>query len=108
MDRSIDFENLKEGQPIQNPLLFEKESVLKWKSKFENQDDQFDLTFELEVLEKLIDRHFIEINTCATCLSVLNEGASEDDYSCRALSDLLAIHGLTRMKMKPTIRFVIF
>ena len=35
----MDFENLKEGQPIQNLPLFEKESMLKWKSKFENQDD---------------------------------------------------------------------
>ena len=84
----MDFENLKEGQPIQNPPLFEKEIFLKWKSKFENQDDQFDLTYELEVLEKLIDRLLVEINTCATSLNVLNEGVSEDDYSCRALSGL--------------------
>ena len=32
----MDFENLKEGQPIQNPPLFEKEKFLEWKSKFEN------------------------------------------------------------------------
>lgn len=32
----MDFENLKEGQPIQNPLLFEKENFFEWKSKFEN------------------------------------------------------------------------
>ena len=32
----MDFENLKEGQPIQNPSLFEKENFLEWKSKFEN------------------------------------------------------------------------
>jgi endo-1,4-beta-mannosidase len=139
----MDFENLKEGQPIQNPPLFEKENFLEWKSKFENyvksidqdlwhvisigdfkptktsfenqddypkldkntkakimiykalpsteyeriyfcqtandiwknmlnfhqelcqvKDDQFDLTYELEVLEKLIDRHLVEINSC--------------------------------------------
>jgi hypothetical protein len=77
----MDFENLKEGQPIQNPPLFEKENFLEWKSTF-------DLTYELEVLEKLIDRHLVEINTCATSLNVLNEGVSEDDYSCRALSGL--------------------
>jgi hypothetical protein len=103
----MDFENLKEWQPIQNPPLFEKENFLEWKSKFENyvksidqdlwhiisignskptktsfenKDDQFDLTYELEVLEKLIDRHLIEINTCATSLNVFNEGVSEDDY----------------------------
>ena len=67
----MDFENLKEGQLIQKPPLFEKENLLEWKSKFENyvksidqdlwhiisigdfkstktsfeiQDDQFDLT----------------------------------------------------------------
>lgn len=51
-------------------------------------DDQFDLTYELEVLEKLIDRHLGEINTCATSLIVLNEGVSEDDYLCRAQSGL--------------------
>ena len=51
-------------------------------------DDQFDLTYELEVLEILIDRHLVEINTCTTSLNVLNEGVSEDDYSCRALSGL--------------------
>lgn len=84
----MDFENLKEGQPIQNPPLFEKESVLKWKSKFVNQDDQFDLIFELEVLEILMDRHLVEINTCATSLNVLNEGVSEDDFSCQALGGL--------------------
>lgn len=111
----MDFENLKEGQPIQNPPLFEKQNFLEWKSKlenyvksidqdlwhiisignlkptktsFENQDDQFDLTYELEVLEKLIDKHLVEINTCATSLNVLNEGVSEDDYSCRALNGL--------------------
>ena len=39
----MDFENLKEGQPIQNPPLFEKESLLKWKSKFENQDNYLKL-----------------------------------------------------------------
>ena len=81
----MDFENLKEGQPIQNPPPFEKESMLKWKSKFENQDDQFDLTFKLEVLEELIDKHLVEINTCTTSLNVLNEGVSEDDFSCQAL-----------------------
>ena len=32
----MDFENLKEGQPIQNPPLFEKENLLEWKSNFEN------------------------------------------------------------------------
>ena len=46
-------------------------------------DDQFDLTYELEVLEKLIDRHLVEVNTCATSLNVLNEGTSEDDYLCQ-------------------------
>jgi hypothetical protein len=45
-------------------------------------DDQFDLTYELEVLEKLIDRHLVEVNTCATSLNVLNEGTSEDKYVC--------------------------
>ena len=45
-------------------------------------DDQFDLTYELEVLEKLIDRHLVEVNTCATSLNVLNEGTSEDVYVC--------------------------
>ena len=35
----MDFVNLKEGQPIQNPPLFEKENMLQWKSKFENLDD---------------------------------------------------------------------
>ena len=87
----MDFENLYEGEPIQNPPLFEKESVLKWKSKFENQDDQFDLTFELEVLEILIDRHLVEINTCATSLNVFNEGISEDDFSCRTLNGLACV-----------------
>ena len=58
------------------------------KTSFENQEDQFDLTYDLEVLEKLIDRHLVETNTCATSLNVLNEGVSEDDYSCRALSGL--------------------
>lgn len=159
----MDFENFKEGQPIQNLPLFEKENFLEWKSKFENyvksidqdlwhiisigdykstktsfenqndypkldkttkakiiifkalpsteyermyfcqtandiwksmlnfhqevcqvKDDHFDLTYELEVLE----RHLVEISTCATSLNVLNEGVSEDDYSCRALSGL--------------------
>jgi hypothetical protein len=37
----MDFENLYEGEPIQNPPLFEKESVLKWKSKIENQVGKF-------------------------------------------------------------------
>ena len=32
----MDFENLKEGQSIQKPPLFEKENFLEWKSKFEN------------------------------------------------------------------------
>ena len=45
-------------------------------------DDQFDLTYELEVLEKLIDRHLVEVNTCATSLNVFNEGTSEDEYVC--------------------------
>jgi hypothetical protein len=30
------FENLKEGQPIKNQPLFEKENLLEWKSNFEN------------------------------------------------------------------------
>ena len=51
-------------------------------------DDQFDLTYELEVLEKLIDRHLVEVNTCATSLNVFNEGTSEDDYSCHARNGL--------------------
>ena len=51
-------------------------------------DDQFDLTHVLEVLEKLIDRHLVVMITCATSLNVLNEGVSEDDYSCWALSGL--------------------
>ena len=155
----MDFENLKEGQLIQKPPLFEKENLLEWKNEFENyvksidqdlwhiisigdfkptktsfensndylkfdkntkakimiykalprtefervyfcqtandiwkniinfhqeicqvKDDQFDLTRELEVLENLIDRHLVEVNTCATSLNVLNEGVSEDDY----------------------------
>ena len=111
-------------------------------------DDQFDLTYELEVLEKLIDRHLVEVNTCATSLNVLNEGTSEDEYVCfdepacvswnvmdvdedndpvvycqlidttskvlvkvitrvKLVVVLLAIHGITRMKMKSIIRFVI-
>ena len=45
-------------------------------------DDQFDLTYELEVLAKLIDRHLVEVNTCATSLNVLNEGTSEDEDVC--------------------------
>ena len=32
----MDFENLKEGQSIQKPPLFEKENFLEWKSKYEN------------------------------------------------------------------------
>ena len=55
---------------------------------FQVKDDQLDLTYELEVLEKLIDRHLVEINTFSTSLNILNEGVSEDDYSCRALSGL--------------------
>ena len=45
-------------------------------------DDQFDLTYELEVLERLIDRHLLENYTCTTSLNVLNEGTSEDEYVC--------------------------
>jgi hypothetical protein len=33
-------------------------------------DNQFDLTYELEVLGKLIARYLVEINTCATSLNV--------------------------------------
>ena len=32
----MDFENLKEGQPIQNQPLFVIENLLEWKSNFEN------------------------------------------------------------------------
>ena len=157
----MDFENLKEGKFIQKLPLFEKESFLEWKSKFEgyvrsiDQDlwhvisigdfkqtkssfdnqkgypnlyknikakkmiykalpknehekvflcqtandiwknilnrhqvicqekvDQFDLTYELEVLERLMDRHLLENYTCTTSLNVLNEGTSEDEYVC--------------------------
>ena len=30
-----------------------------------------------------MDRHLVEVNTCATSLSVLNEGTCEDDYLCQ-------------------------
>ena len=51
-------------------------------------DDQFDLTYVLEVLDILIDWFLVEMNTCTTSLNVLNEGVSEDDHSWRALSGL--------------------
>ena len=43
-------------------------------------DDQFDLTYELEVLERLIDRHLFENYTCTTSSNVLNVGTSENEY----------------------------
>ena len=45
-------------------------------------DDQVDLTNVLEILDILIDCFLVEMNTCTTSLNVLNEGVSEDDYSC--------------------------
>ena len=45
-------------------------------------DDQFDLTYELEVLERLIDRHLLENYTCTTSLNVFNEGTSKNEYVC--------------------------
>ena len=36
------------------------------------------------VLEKLIDRHLVDINACTTSLNVLNEGISEDENLCQA------------------------
>ena len=45
-------------------------------------DDQFDLTYELRVLEKLISRHLLKNYTCTTSLNVLNEGTSKDEYAC--------------------------
>ena len=45
-------------------------------------DDQFDLTYELEVLEKLINRHLLKNYTCTTSLNVLNEGTSKDKHVC--------------------------
>jgi hypothetical protein len=47
-----------------------------------SQNDKFDLTYELLVLEKLIDRHVVEVNSCATSLNVFNEGICEDEKSC--------------------------
>ena len=45
-------------------------------------DDQFDLTYELGVLGKLINRHLLKNYTCTTSLNVLNEGTSKDEYVC--------------------------
>ena len=50
--------------------------------KCQVKDEQFDLTCELGVLERLIDRHLLENYTCTTSLNVLNEGTSEDEYMC--------------------------
>jgi hypothetical protein len=74
-------------------------------------DDQFDLTYVLEVLEILIDRHLVEINTCATSLNVLNEGTSEDEYVCFDELSCVSRNVLDvdedNDPMKATIRFVI-
>ena len=46
----MNFENLKEGQPIQNQPLFEKENLLEWKSNFENMWNQMIKIFGILIL----------------------------------------------------------
>ena len=56
-------------------------------------DDQFDLTYELEVLERLIDRHLLESYTCTTSSIVLNVGTSGgecvylDELACKSRNE---------------------
>ena len=57
--------------------------------KCQVKDDQFDFTHELVILEKLMDRHLVEINTSTTSLNVFNEGISDEENMCQAQRRLL-------------------
>ncbi|GKA38276.1 retrovirus-related pol polyprotein from transposon TNT 1-94 [Tanacetum coccineum] len=109
----MDFGKYLEGQSMQRPPLFESDSFIYWKYRFEKyvkskdldlcqvKDNKIDLLvqqYEQSVIseDESIDSVFPRFNTIITCLKALNEGYSSKNYVWKFLR---ALHPKWRAKV---------
>ncbi|GJV71420.1 hypothetical protein Tco_1491415 [Tanacetum coccineum] len=93
----MDSDKYLEGQSMQRPLLFESDSFIYWKNRFETYVKSKDLDlWHVITNDESIDSAFARFNTIITSLKSLDEGYSSKNYVRKFLR---ALHSKWRAKV---------
>ncbi|GKB27023.1 hypothetical protein Tco_0866424, partial [Tanacetum coccineum] len=85
----MDCDKYLEGQSVKRPPLFESDSFIYWKNRFETYVKSKDLDlWHVITNDESIDSAFARFNTIITSLKALDEGYSSKNYVRKFLRDL--------------------